>query len=221
MARLLTSNGGTDRPWDDKAEEGQKTKPLTKEEFLSLHVRIWGSLEFCRSCYGIVYNGECSGCKEQDKGGSRYKVSRLAGNNTGVSLIEKHLQHIRAQAKGGTLTGTSTTSVMDFRGPVVDFGGPVVGRLRDRLAYEIIGNAPGVAGAQPQPVVNFVEGADIAPAQHFIYFDANGNVIPPDQGDGEINLEGIEVDPPVDDYNEPPEYGEDPPDEEGEDDPRY
>jgi len=200
MARLLTSNGGTDRPWDDKAEEEQRTKPLTKEEFLALHVGIWGSLEFCRSCYGIVYNGECSQCKEQDNGGTRYKVSRLPGNNTGVSLIEKHLQQIRAQSEGGTLTDSSTTSVMNF-------GGPVVGRIRARINF---------AGdpVPAHPVINWVEGVDIAPAQgqpgdgpvyiadgdfvqpvRAVYYDGNGNRIAPIVGEAvEINLEGVEVD---------------------------
>jgi len=169
MARRLTSTEGIEIPWDDKVKEGQRTKPLTKEEFLSLHVGIWGSLEFCRLCYKIVYNGECSGCKEEDKGNSRYRVIELRNNKTGVSLVDQHLKQIRAQARGETLTDST---VGRFVEP------PAVGRVR--------------VGDLVQPAINRVEEVDIGPAQvpplnNFIHFDANGNVIDPEPiNDGDI-----------------------------------
>lgn len=194
MARLIGSS--EPRPWDDKAEEVNKTKPLSREEFLSLHVNIWGSLEFCRSCHSIVYNGECSQCKDEDTRGRRYKIDRLRNSDgTGIKLIDQHLARIKAQGgSSGLLTDSATTTIVDF------------GQLpRRQFEAHIVMGGPG----QPQqPVINWMGGADIAPDQQ-----------PPPPNEVAYRINNPPIDAlPLADYNEPPDgNGENPPEEMDED----
>lgn len=219
MARI------TDQSGDDKAEKGS-TPPLSREEFLSLHVGIWGSLEFCRDCNNIVYNGECSRCKERDKGGNRYKVSRFRQSDRLASdLVDNHLQQIGARE--GKPSSTDTVTFTQF----IDAGQPGVGRLI-------------VNPALPQPVVgqfqaHIVVGDLVPPPPNEVAYRINNvgelevdppGVGEPQQGEGmewhEVNLVDLAPaarDLPLVDYHEPEDGLDDypdPPDEE-EDDPGY
>lgn len=90
MARIKEES----RSWDEKSKLKRVFSPLTPEEFIKLHTSIWGSLEFCRDCTNIVYDGECSDCKGRDQNGKRYIITNASRNGLFYDLIQNHLDTI-------------------------------------------------------------------------------------------------------------------------------
>ena len=162
MARI-----GESRPWDAKAKAVEVTPPLSQEEFFQLHVIIWGSLEFCRLCNEIVYRGECSRCGEEDRGGERYRITRVRSNGTGYELIKAHVHKLALL--GGSVDSTPIFDTSTF------------GTWTKSAAVQLVENplivhydVAGIARPQPEPEVvlmideevNEIYGGEVEEAAH-------------------------------------------------------